>query len=115
MRRAFLHFACAFLLLSAQLTALTHSVWHLRDSLPTHGEHEGSGAAFDSGDHESPSSQAELCIFHAALGSLFTGGCAAQIAFAPADVSDRPVNSIADWHVAQSALTPPSRAPPVLL
>lgn len=114
MRRAFLHFACAFLLLSAQLTALTHSVWHLHDSLPAHGQHD-SGAAHDRGDGETPSPHAELCVFHAAFSSLFAGGCSAQLAFVPADLSDWPAISIAVWRFARSALTPPSRAPPVLL
>lgn len=112
MRRVFLHLACAFLLLSAQLTAVTHSVWHLGDSLPAHAHHDDT--AYDGGDGNT-SSQAELCVFHAAFSSLFGGGCAGQLSFAPADPSDRPAISIADRHLARSALTPPSRAPPVLL
>jgi hypothetical protein len=113
MRRVLLHFACAFLLLSAQLTAVTHSVWHLGDSLPAHAHQDG--AAYDGGDGKTPSPQAELCAFHAAFSSLFGGGCAGQLTFAPADPADQPAISIADRHVARSALTPPSRAPPVLL
>src|SRR5688572_8098999 len=114
MRRAFLHFACAFLLLSAQLTAVTHSVWHLGNALPAHGHHD-QGVAHDEGGGQTPSPQAELCAFHAAFSSLFAGGCAGQLAFAPADSSDWPAISIADRLAARSALTPPSRAPPVLL
>jgi hypothetical protein len=114
MKRAFLHFVCALLLVSSQLTALTHSVWHLRDSLPAHGQHE-SAALYDRGSGDTPSPQAELCAFHAALSSLFGGGCVGQLTFAPAGLSDWPAISIADRHVARSALTPPSRAPPVLL
>jgi hypothetical protein len=115
MRRAFLHFACAFLLLSAQVTALTHSVWHLHDHLPAQGHHDYAGAVHGHGDDQEPSSQAELCAFHAAFSGLFAGGCAGQFSFAPADPADQPAISNADRHVARSALTPPSRAPPVLL
>lgn len=113
MRRVLLHFACAFLLLSAQLTALTHSVWHLHGQLPAHGQQHQ--AVDDGGEGKTTSPQAELCVLHAALGSLFTGGCGTQLTFAPADPADRPATSIADRQLARSALTPPSRAPPVLL
>lgn len=115
MRRAFLHFACAFLLLSAQVTALTHSVWHLHDRLPAQEHQPGAGVVDGQGNDGQPSPQAELCLFHAALGSLFAGGCAAQLTLAAAGPSDRPSTSIADWGVAQSAATPPARAPPVLI
>ena len=115
MKRAALHFACAFLLLSAQLTALTHSVWHLHDYLPAHAHHDHTGTAPEPGGGEVPSPQAELCIFHAAFGSLFAGGCAAQPAVAAAGFFDWFAIPPAAWHIAQAALTPPSRAPPVLL
>lgn len=115
MKRAFLHFACAFLLASAQLTALTHSVWHLHDFFPAHEHSDHENAPHEHGDDETPSSQAELCVFHAAFGSLFAGGCSVQLTFAPADASDWPAIPIANWRFARSALTPPSRAPPVLL
>jgi hypothetical protein len=114
MRRVFLHFACAFLLLSAQFTALSHSVWHLHDQLPAHGQHH-QDAADDGGDGKTTSPQAKLCVLHAALGSLFAGGCGTQLTFAPADPADRPATSVADRQLARSAPTPPSRAPPVLL
>jgi hypothetical protein len=115
MKRAAFHFACAFLLLSAQLTALTHSVWHLHDYLlPAHAHHDQPDAAHDESD-DAPSSQAELCVFHAALGSLFAGGCAAQSTVAASAFSDGLAQPPAPWHVARFALTPPSRAPPVLL
>ena len=114
MRRAVLPFVCAFLLLSAQLTALTHSVWHLHDYLPAHAHHDHTGAAHNDGD-EAPSSQAELCVFHAAFGSLSAGGCAAQPAVAASSFSDWFAKPPAVSHFAQAALTPPSRAPPVLL
>jgi hypothetical protein len=115
MKRAFLHFACAFLLLSAQLSALTHSVWHLHDYLPAHEQQDQAIAANDHGDDETPSSQAELCVFHAAFGSLFAGACAGQSVLAPTGLSDSLASSPAAWRFAQSAVTPPSRAPPVLL
>jgi hypothetical protein len=114
MKRALLHFACAFLLLSAQLAALTHSVWHLHDYLPGHGHHDPARDVQGHGGDEAPL-QAELCVFHAALGSLFAGGCGAQLTFTPADSFDWPAIPIADPRLARSALTPPSRAPPVLL
>jgi hypothetical protein len=103
------------LLRTAQLTALTHSVWHLHDYFPAHAHHDRAGAAHDHGDDEAPSSQAELCVFHAALGSLFAGGCAAQPAVAPAGFPDWFASYPAAWRIAQAALIPPSRAPPVLL
>jgi hypothetical protein len=114
MRRAFLHLGCAFLLLSAQLTALTHSVWHLHHSTPAYAQEAGSGAAPQGGD-ESPSPQAELCVFHAAFSGLFAAGCSAPLAFLSADLPDWPATSIADALSGRSALTPPSRAPPVLV
>ena len=118
MKRAFLHFACAFLLASAQLTALTHSVWHLHDFLPAHAQHtqhDGPGAAHDDGSGETPSPQAELCVFHAAFGSLFAGGCAGQPAVAADALSDWFAFPSAVARHAQAAVAPPSRAPPVLL
>jgi hypothetical protein len=114
-KRIFLHLACAFLLLSAQVTALTHSVWHLHDHLPAQGQHDGAGAVEGHGDDGLPSPQAELCVFHAALGSLFAGGCGAQLTFATAGLPGWPSIPTADLRIARSALTPPSRAPPVLL
>ena len=115
MRRALLHFACAFLLLSAQLSALTHSVWHLHDYFPAHAHQDYAGAANEHGDNETPSSQAELCVFHAALGSLFEANCAKKPVVATAGHSSWLAISPAVWRVAQSAVVPPSRAPPVLL
>ena len=112
-KRIALHFLCAFLLLFAQQGALTHQVWHLHDYLPAHEHNDHAGAAHD--NDKSPSSQAELCIFHAALGSLFAGGCTGQPAIAAAGLSDWLATSPAAWRVAQSTATPPSRAPPVLL
>jgi hypothetical protein len=115
MRRAFLHFACASLLLSAQLSALTHSVWHLHDYLPAHAHHGHAGAAHDRGDGGTPSSEAELCVFHAALGNLFAGGCASKPVIEAAGLSSWLATSPAAWRVAQTVTLPPSRAPPVLL
>jgi hypothetical protein len=113
MRRALLHFVCAFLLLNAQLTALTHSVWHLHDSLPPHAQHDDSGTARGGG--EAPSPQAELCVFHATFGSLFAGGCSGQPVVAADAFSDWFASPPAVAHHEQAAVVPPSRAPPVLL
>jgi hypothetical protein len=114
-RRPLLQLACILLLLSAQHTALTHRVWHLHDYLPAHAEQERAGTAHDHGDDEAPSSQAELCIFHAALGSLFAGGCAGKPVVETAGSSCWLAVLPAIWRVAQPTATPPSRAPPVLL
>jgi hypothetical protein len=115
LRRPLLQLACIFSLLAAQQTALTHSVWHLRDYLPAHAHHDHSGAAHEHDDDESPSSQAELCIFHAALGSVFAGGCATKPVLETAAVPGWLAISPAVWRVAQAVALPPSRAPPVLL
>lgn len=115
MKRTLLHLACAFLLLNAQLSALTHSVWHLHDYLPAHEHHDNAGAAHEHGGGEAPSSQAELCLFHAALGSVFAGGCAGKPVLGTAADSSWLANSTAVWRVAQAVTLPPSRAPPVLL
>jgi len=114
MRRTLLHFACAFLLLNAQLGALTHSVWHLHDHFPAHAHQDHTGAAPHDGD-EAPSSQGELCIFHAALGSLFAGGCAEKPVLEQAGSSTFLATSPAERLVARFAVVPPSRAPPVLI
>jgi len=113
-KRAFLHFACAFLLLSAQLSALSHSVWHLRDHLPAHEHQDRAGTAGYPGGDE-PSSQSQLCDVHAALGTLLAGDCGGQTAATIAGFSQWFVPSNAVWRIAQPAVTPPSRAPPVLL
>ena len=113
-KRAVLQFLCVLLLLFAQQGALIHSAWHLHDYLPAHEHHDRAGAAHDDGD-EIPSSQAELCIFHAAFGSLFAGGCTAQPTIAAAGFFHWLATLPAVWRIAQPTLTPPSRAPPVLL
>jgi hypothetical protein len=115
MRRAVFPVVCALLLLTAQLTALTHSVWHLHDYFPAQAHHDHVGAAHDRGGDQAPSSETELCVFHAVLGSLFAGGCTAQSSVAAAGFSDWFASYPAVRHIAQAALTPPSRAPPVLL
>jgi hypothetical protein len=114
MRRALLHLACAFLLVNAQLAALAHSVWHLQDYLPARAHHDHAGAAQEHGG-EAPSSQAELCLFHAALGSVFAGGCAGKPVLGTAADFCWLAISTAVWRVAQAVALPPSRAPPVLL
>ena len=114
MKRALLHAVCAVLLLCAQQGALIHSAWHLHDYLPAHEHHDHAGAAHDDGD-EIPPFQAELCVFHAAFSNLFAGGCAAQLTIAAAGYFHWLAIPPAVWHIAQRTLTPPSRAPPVLL
>jgi len=114
LKRALLHAVCAVLLLCAQQGALIHSAWHLHDYLPAHEHHDHAGSAHNDGN-ELPSSQAELCVFHAAFGSLFAGGCTAQPTIAAAVFFQWLATPPAVWHIAQPTLTPPSRAPPVLL
>jgi hypothetical protein len=114
-KRTILNYLCVFLLLVAQQGALTHQVWHLHDYLPAHEQHDHAGAAHEHSGGKTPSPQAELCVFHAAFGSLFAGGCAAQPTLAPAGLTDWLAAPAAVRHVTPSAVTPPSRAPPVLL
>ena len=113
-QRSFLHFACALLLLIAQHGALTHSVWHLGRHAPA--QHAG----LEDGEYHSPerndrSPQSKLCDLHFALGSLLAGDCPGQVVAHDAALSHRLVAASAVWRAAQPLLTPPSRAPPVLL
>jgi hypothetical protein len=114
-QRPLLQLICIFLLLSAQQAALTHRVWHLHDYLPAHEHQDRAGAAHEHNDDEAPSSQAELCLFHAALGSVFAGGCAGETVLGTAADSSWLAISTAVWRVAETVALPPSRAPPVLL
>ena len=113
-KRAALNFLCALLLLVAQHGALTHSVWHLGNPLPTQEHHDHAGAAHGH-DDDGQTSQSKLCDLHAALGTLLTGGCAGQPAVALTDLSHELATASASWRVAESTATPHSRAPPVLL
>ena len=113
-QRGVLRFLCVLLLLVAQQGALTHAVWHHRDHLPAHGQQNRAGASGHHGDDQS-SSQSQLCGLHAALGMLLAGDCGGETAATTADFSQWFVLSDAVWRIAQPAVTPPSRAPPVLL
>ena len=113
-KRAFLHFACALLLLVAQHGALTHSVWHLHDHFPAHEQQDSAGAEHHPHD-DGQSSQSRLCDLHYALGVLFAGDCGGKTAAVAAEVSHWLAAPTGVWRVAQSTTTPPSRAPPVLL
>lgn len=112
-KRALLHFACALLLLVAQHGALTHSVWHLRDHLPAHEQHDHAGAAQHHEDDEH-SSQSRLCDLHFALGTLLAGDCGGQHALATPALAHGLTATVVAWRFAQPAATPPSRAPPAL-
>jgi len=114
MKRALLHAVCAVLLLCAQQGALIHSAWHLHDYLPAHEHQDRASTAGQHGDDE-PSSQSQLCGLHAALGTLLAGDCGGQTAATTADFWQWFISSNAVWRIAQLAVTPPSRAPPVLL
>jgi len=113
-KRAMLHFACALLLLVAQHGALTHSVWHLHDHLPAHGQQQAADLASQH-DGGEPSSQSRLCDLHFALGTLLAGDCGGQPALATVTPSHGLSVFTAVWRAAQPAAVPPSRAPPVFL
>jgi hypothetical protein len=114
MRPILLRAVCTVLLLCAQQGALTHAVWHLRDQLPAHGHQDRAGAAGHHKDGES-SSQSQLCKLHAALGTLLASDCGGQTAATTVEFTEWFASSDAVWRIAQPAVTPPSRAPPVLL
>ena len=113
-KRPFAHFACAVLLLVAQYGALTHSVWHLGRHLPAKAH-----ASLDAGSQKSAPAdrtpQSRFCDLHFAMGSLLTGDCAAHAAADTPDLSPWLAAAVVDGRAGQSLLTPPSRAPPVLL
>jgi hypothetical protein len=113
-KRAVLQFLLVLLLLTGQQGALVHSVWHLNDHLAAHDHHDHAGAAHDHQDDEN-SSQSRLCDLHAALGTLLGGDCGGQSTVAVPDIPNGLATQAAVWRAAQPALTPPSRAPPVLL
>jgi hypothetical protein len=113
-RRPLLHFACALLLLVAQHAALTHSVWHLHDHLPTHGQHEAAGTANPDEGDERPF-QSGLCDLHLALGSLLAGDCVGTPAAVAVDSPHALAPAPAVGYAARPTPTPRSRAPPVLL
>jgi hypothetical protein len=114
-RRSLLHFACALLLLVAQHGAITHSVWHLGKHAPAQSQPQAQLHAASHSPDSDRSPQSRLCDLHFAMGSLLTGDCGSQFVPDAAPLSHWLATSAAVWHVAQPLLTPPSRAPPVLL
>lgn len=114
-KRAASLFLWICLLLAGQQIALVHSVWHLRDYLPAHGQHGYSVAAQSHQDDGRPS-ESRLCVFHCAMGSLLAGDCSVP-PVVPTTIADShwPATLGAVGRYAQAATTPPSRAPPVLL
>jgi hypothetical protein len=113
-RRPFLHLAFAALLLLAQHGAITHSVWHLGKHAPAQAHVEADGDAHAPG-HNDHSPQSRLCDLHFAMGSLLGADCGGQSAPETVQLSHWLATSAATWRAAQLLLTPPSRAPPVLL
>lgn len=111
-KRAWLHFACALLLLVAQHGAITHWVWHLHDHLPAHGQQHDADAA--SHHDDGPSSQSRLCDLHFALGTLLSGDCGGQHSLATPALAQALAPHVFAWRSSQPAVTPPSRAPPAL-
>jgi hypothetical protein len=112
-QRSFLHLACALLLLLAQHGALTHSVWHLSRHAPA--EHANADGKRYAPERNDGSPQSRLCDLHWAMGSLLAGDCAGQSVSDTLPLSHWLAASTAAWRVAQPVVTPPSRAPPVLL
>lgn len=112
-KRSFLRFTCAFLLLIAQQGALTHSVWHLGRHAPA--QHVEADGEFQTPERNDGSPQSKLCDLHFALGSLLAGDCPGQAVPDQVALSHWLATSAAIWRVAQPVVTPPSRAPPVLL
>ena len=110
-KRSILSFGIVILLLIAQHGAITHSVWHLGKHLPA--EHQSDNKSKSPQDKHSH--QSKLCDLHFAMGSVLATGCGSQPAVAAPDLTRWLATSTVAWRVAQPALTPPSRAPPVLL
>jgi hypothetical protein len=112
-KRSFLHLACAILLLIAQHGALTHSVWHL-GNLPGHAQEDQRVGSHSPGQDD-PKSQSRLCDLHFAMGALFAADCGGAGIVDAAPLTQSLATPSAAWRTAHALLTPPSRAPPVLL
>ena len=112
-KRSLLHVAFAALLLLAQHGAITHSVWHLGKHVPAQAQAGLDGGAHAPGQDHSP--QSRLCDLHFAMGSLFAADCGGQSLAEAVQLSHWLATSTATWQVTQPPLSPPSRAPPVLL
>ena len=115
MKRALRQFACIFLLLVAQHSALTHSVWHLNDHLPAHQQHQQAGNALDQENDEGNTSESRLCGMHFAFGSVLGGNCASLAAVFLPDLTHWLLSSTDVQRTARAPASYRSRAPPVLL
>ena len=113
-RRSLLHFTCAILLIVAQQGALTHFVWHLNHHTPGHAYDELSSRSHSPQPNDRKP-QPTLCDLHFAMGSLLAGDCAGTSLAAAAQPSSLFTVPSAVWRANHNLLTPPSRAPPVLL
>ena len=113
-KRSWLNLAFAALLLVAQHGAITHSVWHLGQHATAQTQAGLDGGAHAPGqDDHSP--QSKLCDLHFAMGSLLAAECGGHGVPETAQLSHWLAPSSATWRVEQPLLSPPSRAPPVLL
>ena len=101
-------------MLIAQHGVLTHSVWHLGDRLSTHDyvEHDRDPQPPDRGNG---STQSKLCDLHSLMGSLLAGDCGGPSTFDSILLLHVLATFAALPRVARLLLTPPARAPPVLL
>ena len=113
-QRSFINLVCAVLMLIAQHGALTHAVWHLGETLSAE-EHLKLGGDFPGSDRDNGSTQSKLCDLHIVMSSLLAGDCAGPSMPDAALLLQSLATSFAVWRARQLRLTPPARAPPVLL
>jgi len=105
LKRFLLRWVCVFLLLFAQQVALTHAASHIHGSSPTH-QGDGKGKV---------SFQGGLCGLHGAFSQVLGGvQISPMVSLAQDCVAERVAQQPGLYRAVES-LTPPSRAPPVLL
>ena len=113
-QRFFIYLVYVVLMLIAQHGALTHSVWHLGENLSAQHlvEHDADSQV---PDRSNDSTQSKLCDLHVVMSSLLAGDCAGPSIPHAALLFQSLATSFAVWWAGQLLLTPPARAPPVLL
>ncbi len=113
-QRYFVHFACAVLMLIAQHGVLTHGVWHLGENLSAHA-HVKLGGNSQVPDRSNGSTQSKLCDLHIVMSSLLAGDSTGPSIQHPALLPQAHATFFTVPLFAELRLTPPARAPPVLL
>lgn len=111
--RRLMQLGCIFLLLFAQQSALTHTLWHAAGSHDSHALHV-SVADHDAHDHE-PDAQGALCDYHLALGTLLGGHHGAAVPLVLADTACTHGVLPPTGRIAAEAVPAVSRGPPLLL